>query len=111
MDADGPDRVTTPTWWRIVRGLGITACVIVGAVLVLGSVALGDCSAFGGTCPSEPEPILDDDTFGGAFLGTTLAVAGTLFLLKPTVKGMGRAFSVALPAALIMGLMARSAAG
>ena len=110
-DVDGAGRQSgTSTWWRVIRACAIAASILVGTVLVLGSVILGDCSAFGGTCPARPEPLLDDDTFWGAFLGTALAVAGTLFLLRPSIQGATRALFYAAPVALVVGLIARSSA-
>lgn len=84
--------------------------MIVGLAIIMLVSAVGHCSAFGGRCPAEPLPLLEDDVFGKAFLGGLLAVAAPVWLARPGWRQVGRAFVIGIPVALLIGLLARSAA-
>lgn len=106
---------TTPsgTGTGVRRALSVVAtgiAVVVGFGLVLMAVTVGDCSAFGGRCPSEPGPLLDDDVFGMAALGGALASGVPVFLARPSRRRVPIAIAVAATAAVVVGLMARAAA-
>jgi len=84
--------------------------IALGLVLVLAAIAFGRCDAFGGTCPADPPPPLDDDVFGLSALGAAIATGVPLFAFRPTPWGLGRAIAPSLGAALVVGLLARSIA-
>jgi hypothetical protein len=86
---------------------GIVACIVIGLVIVVVVAALGHCSSFGGRCPAEPGPLLEDDVFGTAAAGAALAVGGPMFLLKPSARRLGQALVVAAVVGVIVGLLAR----
>lgn len=90
------------------RYVAIAGAVAVGSILVLIAFAIGDCSAFGGTCPSEPPPLFEDDTFGTAAAGAALAVGVPVFLRAPSRRRLVVAAAVAIAAGLLVGLVARS---
>jgi hypothetical protein len=84
--------------------------MLIGLGTVVIAMVLGDCSAFGGRCPDEPPPLLDDDVFGMAAFGAFIATAVPVTLLaRPRVQA-GRAIAIGVAAALLVGLIARAAA-
>ncbi len=84
--------------------------MVIGLGIIVLVSAVGHCSAFGGRCPSEPPPLLEDDVFGTAFFGALLAVGVPVWLAHPTWRRIGRATAIGIPVAFLIGLMARSAA-
>jgi len=95
---------------RLLTGAAIAAAVLVGLVLVLASITLGRCDAFGGRCPADRPPLIEDDVFGFAAVGAALAVAVPVFLRRPSRQRLLRAVGYGALAALLVGLMARSSA-
>ncbi len=85
--------------------------VVIGLGMVLIAVTVGDCSAFGGHCPAEPTPLLQDDTFGTAAFGGFLASAVPTFASRPSRRRAVVALAVGAVTALVVGLIARAAAG
>ena len=71
---------------------------------------IGDCAAFGGRCPSQAPPLLEDDNFGMATIGGLLAVAVPVWLKRPGWRRIGYALLIGLPAAVLIGLIARDTA-
>lgn len=109
MTLDGSVRPNRPMWFRIVRVLLIGASSVIGVGLVLLAFTVGDCSAFGGRCPSEPPALIDDDTFRIAGLGAALVVAPSVFLSRPSWQRLAVAAASAAAAFVVVGVMARSA--
>ncbi len=68
--------------------------------------AVGDCASFGGRCPAEPEPLLDDDVFRIAAIGGALLVAPPLLLAR---RRWYVVVSATALAAVVLGLVARAA--
>jgi hypothetical protein len=97
--------------WMRLRALGGVTAVAVGLGLVLLVMALGHCSSFGGTCPSEPVPLLEDDVFGSAAAGGFIAVALPMWFWKPTWRRLRVALAVGLVVGVLIGLIARDAVG
>ena len=95
---------------RTVRYTVIALSVAIGLGLVSVAAAVGDCSAFGGTCPADPPPLHDDDTFRFAASGTLLATAVPVFAWRPSWRRLGVALGVGLLAALVIGLTIRAGA-
>ena len=89
------------TLLRLVLGLG---SLLVGAAVVLVVIAVGHCSAFGGSCPGDSG--IDNEVFVKAGAGAALAIAGPVFASKPTK----RQFSIALFSGLSGGLLVGVAA-
>lgn len=107
-DADRGHAGRLPTWFSILRVLVLTAGIVLGlGMLVLAFVA-GDCDAFGGRCPSDPPPLLDDDTFWVAGLGAALVVAPSVYLSRPSWRRLGLAVGVAAAVTLMVGSIARA---
>jgi len=101
-----PERRPYP---RLRLFLGVSA-VLFGLGLVVLVSAVGHCSAFGGACPSDPPALWDDDVFGSAAAGGFIAVAIPMWLREPTLLRLRTAMPVGLAVALLVGLLARSAA-
>lgn len=89
----------------------VVVAVIVGVALMAVAFTFGRCDAFGGRCPADSPPILDDDTFGIAATGAAMAV-GVPMLLYGADDGprWRRALAAAAVAGLLVGLAARGAA-
>jgi len=95
-------------WWRhwsitVLRVVvGVSALAIGLGVMAL-AVVLGDCSAFGGRCPSDPS--FDADTLRFAALGAALAVGVPMFVLKPTRRRLATSVVSSLIAAILVGTL------
>ena len=100
----------TPARFRILRIVLGVAAALTGFLIIAVVAALGHCSAFGGTCPAEPPPLLEDDVFGTAFMGGLLAIGAPIWLARPGWRRLGLALAIAVPLALLIGLGARSSA-
>ena len=70
--------------FRKLRVAGGVLAVLFGLGLILVVSAVGHCSAFGGTCPSDPPPLWDDDVFGTTFIGAFIASAVPTWLATVT---------------------------
>ena len=70
-----------------------------GVVVVVGTMALGACDAFGGTCPSSSG--LQGDVYGGIAMGLALLVAAPILAWRPDRGGAVRAVAVAVPVAAV----------
>ncbi len=66
---------------RVAVGIG---AVVVGLGVVLITIALGHCSAFGGTCPGDSG--FDSEVFLTAAAGAALAIGVPLFVYRPNRK-------------------------
>lgn len=82
----GTDDPVRPRGVRFVELRWALAAVVV--VLTVGvayvTTLIGACDAFGGRCPGEPEPLLDDDVAGSLFV--TALVGGGLAALAAPVR-------------------------
>jgi hypothetical protein len=97
---------------RLLRVASVVAVVLAvawGLILIAVAATLGHCSAFGGRCPADPPPLWDDDTFGMSALGGAL-IAGPLLALRHDRRRWWLAVAGAVVAALLIGLVVRSAA-
>lgn len=90
--------------------LVIAASVLLGVGLILVAVVFGSCSAFGGRCPAQRPPLIDDDTFGLAAAGAFLVAAVPIYVTCPSWRRLGLAISAGLGAAILVGLLVRSLA-
>lgn len=81
--------------------------VLFGLGMIGLAVTVGHCSAFGGTCPSEPPALWEDDVFGIAFSGAALGVGVPYWLSKPSVRRFWIAVGVGIGAGFLVGLVAR----
>jgi hypothetical protein len=77
------------------------AAVVLGVGMVAVAAMAGHCSTAGGTCPREPGPIADDDSFRLAALGAAIAVGVPLAVLR----GGRRRWFVTVGAAVLAGLL------
>ena len=82
--------------------------VAVGFGMVLITATLGDCSAFGGRCPQESPPLLDDDAFWLPATGAFIAAATPTFLWSPSWRRLLLAVGVGVGIALVIGATVRS---
>ena len=111
MNSASPPTVRRSIGLRIAKAIAVGSSIVGGLGLILLSVTLGRCDAFGGRCPADRPSLLDDDVFGMAFTGTALVVMVPWFLHRPSVRRLGRVVAAGLVAALIIGLSAREVAG
>lgn len=109
-DPDRRERTPPGLWWRLITILVILAAVIVGVALILLAATLGSCSAFGGRCPADPSPLVEDDTFGLAATGAFLIAAVPTYVTRPSWRRLGLAIAAGLGAGLLVGLVVRSMA-
>lgn len=86
---------------------------VTGAVATVGGVAvallvaaIGHCSAFGGRCPADPEPLLHNDVF--VLVAATIAITGWIVAvcLRPDRSGVAVGFLAGLVLGASAGLVA-----
>ncbi len=95
---------------RVVKLLAVGSSIVVGVGLILIAATLGSCGAFGGRCPADRPPLLDDDVFGMAAFGTALLVIVPGFTHRPSLRRLGVVVGLGLVAALFVGLLVREVA-
>ncbi len=79
---------------------------IVGGIgTFLLAVTVGDCAAFGGTCPRGG---IDDDVVGTASVAGALIGAGIVFAARPVLRSAVRAAVVAIAVAILAALVAHT---
>lgn len=93
---------------RALSGIITASAVVFGSLLILAAVTIGRCDAFGGRCPADEPPLLDDDVFRMAAFGAFLIVAVPYFFYRPSTKRLLIALPVGVAAGLLFGLIARS---
>lgn len=91
----------------VLRVLAAGFAIVVGLGIVLITMAMGDCSAFGGTCPRQGG--FPDDVFRMAASGGALAVAVPYYLKRPTRQRLAIALGIGIVAGVAIGLFAVSA--
>lgn len=96
----GPPRRRDRTGWKVARGIGGALAFVTGLLTLAFTALVGDCAAFGGTCPS-PEG-LQGDILGGLAMGAALMVGGPLVAASPDRIGLIRA----VVAAAVVGAIA-----
>jgi hypothetical protein len=96
--------------WGLLRAAAIATSVIIGLSMIMIAMVVGSCDAFGGSCPAERPPLLEDDVFGMTAFGSALVVAVPLFLSRPSRQRLLVAVAVGLPVALFVGLVVSSSA-
>ena len=81
--------------------LGVAA--VFGGLVAAASAWVGQCAAFGGTCPADPPSLLQDDVFGGVLVGLAMLTAGGILAVRPDRRRLATAtvavIVVALPVA------------
>jgi hypothetical protein len=93
---------------RSLTGITIACAVVFGLVLIVAAWTLGRCDAFGGRCPADEPPLLEDDVFGMTAFGAFLIVAVPYFFYRPSKQRLLIALPIGIAAGLIVGLIARS---
>ena len=88
--------------------VGSSVLVGIGIVTVGLAAVVGSCSAFGGRCPSDPEPLLQDDVFGMASSGAAAVLAGLVLVVPGLRRRWPVAVAVVLLGAVMVGLVVRS---
>jgi len=101
-----------PPWHhhRVIRVLRVVigvAGAVIGGFVVLVAVALGHCSAFGGTCPRAAA--FEPDVFGSAAIGAAMALGVPMFVHRPSRRRFVVALGAATVAALIVGFLVNAA--
>ena len=99
----------TTGWVGVLRVGAMAVAVLWGLALIAVAVAVGHCSAFGGQCPSEAPPLLDDDVFRLATVGAALALGSPALLARRLAGRRVLAAGGAVVASVLVGLLARSA--
>lgn len=88
----------------VLRVLGAVAAIFIGLGTVVLVMAVGHCSAFGGTCPRQGG--FPEDTFRLAALGGALMVAVPYYLRRPSWKRLAAAVVLAVVAGGLVGVFA-----
>ncbi len=91
----------------VLRLLAVVTALIGIAVAAL-TIWIGDCSAFGGTCPREPGSLLEDDVFGSLVMCGLLIAGAPYWLRHPTLMRFGKGFAIGIGFGILLGLMGRS---
>ena len=100
----------TATRQRFLRTMLAATAIGIGGLLVLAAVTIGHCSAFGGRCPSESPPLVEDDVFGMATTGSFMAVAVPIWLVRPSRSRLVGAVAIGVVVALAVGFATRAVA-
>ena len=95
------------TWMTVLRVAAAGLAIVVGLGVVLVTMAMGDCAAFGGSCPRQGG--FPDDLFRFAASGGALTVGVPYYLIRPTWHRLATALVVGIVAGVIIGLFAVSA--
>lgn len=81
----------------LVRTAAVLA-VVIGVGVFLLAVTVGDCSAFGGSCPATG---VNDDVLGTAGIAGVLMGAGVMLAVRPAMRTLPRAAMAALIAGVV----------
>jgi hypothetical protein len=92
---------------QALRVVTAVSAVVVGGMIVMITAAIGHCSAFGGRCPRPST--FDGDVFGGAAMGTMLAVGTALWMRRPSWRGLLRAVVIAALVSIPVGVLVMGA--
>lgn len=98
-----PQRRRWGLWLRWIVGVG-TAFVRATAAALLTWV--GHCSAFGGRCPSDPEPLWENDVFGFVWMIVAVTVTVVTFCMHPDRRGAVGGVVRGVVLGLVVGLLA-----
>lgn len=90
-------------WLRWIVGLGTAVIGVAATVLV---TLVGHCSAFGGRCPADPEPLWDNDVFGSVWMIVAVTAAVVTFCMRPHRRGAAVGALLGLGLGLVAGLLA-----
>lgn len=93
---------------RFLRVAAVGLIWVVSAAALIAVFTVGRCDSFGGRCPADPEPLLQNDNFGMAATATFAAVTGAIFLSSPSWRRGAWAVGVGLGAGLLIGWWATS---
>lgn len=107
---DPQERRPARLWLRLLVILVIVATVVFGVGLILIAAIVGSCSAFGGTCPADKPPLIEDDVFGLAATGAFLIAAVPTYVTRPSWRRLGLGIGAGLCAGIVVGLVVRSIA-
>lgn len=72
----------------------------VGFAIAVLTVAVGHCSAFGGRCPAEPQPLWENDVFGGVGSAVAVSVFAIAVAVRPSRRGVAIGSVVAVTVGL-----------
>ena len=86
----------------VLRWAAVVVVVVVSLTVLVGIAALGSCDAFGGRCPAEREPLLENDTAGS--MAAVGLIGGALVALLAPVR-------IAWPVRIVAVLAVAVAAG
>jgi hypothetical protein len=93
-----------PAWVSILVRVTAMFAIVIGLVVFLVTVVVGDCATFGGTCPAEG---LKGDVLGGAAIGGAMVGAGAVLAFRPTRKALLSAGITAAVVGLICAVIAQ----
>jgi hypothetical protein len=101
--ADSPQPLGWVLWLRWIIGVGTAVVGGTAAALV---TSVGHCSAFGGRCPADPEPLWENDVFGMVWMIGAVTVAVVMFCMRPDRRGAAAGVAGGAIVGLVAGLLA-----
>jgi len=93
----------------VVGVVAAMSAAVFGLGMILLALTVGHCSSFGGRCPADRPPLLEDDVFGMSAVGAAL-VAGPMLALRRRPHRWWVALGGAIVAAFVVGFLARATA-
>lgn len=90
-------------WLRRIVGVGTA---FVGATAAALLTWVGHCSAFGGRCPADPEPLWENDVFGTVWMIVAVTVTVVTLCLRPDRRGAVVGVVRGVVLGLLVGLLA-----
>ncbi len=82
-----PEHPQPRSWVLSLRWIVGVGTALVGATAAALLTWVGHCSAFGGRCPADPEPLWENDVFGTVWMIVAVTVALGTFCLRPDRRG------------------------
>ena len=101
--AERPQPLRWVLWLRWIVGVGTAVIGSMAAGLV---TLVSHCSAFGGRCPADPEPLWENDVFGAVWVVVAGTVAVVALCLRPDHRGAIGGVVRGVVLGLVAGLLA-----
>lgn len=101
--AEQPQLRSWVLWLRRIVGVGTAFVGTTAAALLMW---VGHCSAFGGRCPADPEPLWENDVFGSVWLIVAVTVAVVTVCMRPDRRGAVVGVVRGVVLGLLVGLLA-----